>query len=66
VTLVLGLAFLFGQWTAFGAARANGFYLATTPSSSFVYLLTGAHAAHLLGGVLALIVAASRRCCTAP
>ncbi len=57
VTLVLGLAFLFGQWTAWQQLAANGFYVATTPSSSFVYLLTGAHAAHLLGGVLALIVA---------
>src|SRR6266478_825302 len=56
-TLVLGFAFLFGQWTAWQQLAANGFYVATTPSSSFVYLLTGAHAAHLLGGVLALIVA---------
>jgi cytochrome c oxidase subunit 3 len=57
VTLVLGFAFLFGQWGAWQQLAANGFYVATTPSSSFVYLLTGAHAAHLLGGVLALIVA---------
>ena len=57
MTLVLGLAFLFGQWTAWQQLAANGFYVATTPSSSFVYLLTGAHAAHLLGGVLALIIA---------
>jgi cytochrome c oxidase subunit 3 len=57
MTLVLGLAFLFGQWTAWKQLAANGFYVATTPSSSFVYLLTGAHAAHLLGGVLALFVA---------
>jgi cytochrome c oxidase subunit 3 len=57
VTLVLGFAFLFGQWTAWQQLAANGFYVATTPSSSFVYLLTGAHAAHLLGGVLALLVA---------
>src|SRR6266403_345837 len=56
-TLVLGFAFLFGQWTAWQQLAANGFYVATTPSSSFVYLLTGAHAAHLLGGVLALIIA---------
>jgi cytochrome c oxidase subunit 3 len=34
---------------------ASGFYVATTPSSSFVYLLTGTHAVHLLGGVLALL-----------
>src|SRR5882762_9459829 len=57
VTLALGLAFLFGQWTAWQQLAANGFYVSTTPSSSFVYLLTGAHAAHLLGGVAALFVA---------
>jgi cytochrome c oxidase subunit 3 len=38
---------------------ANGFYVATTPSSSFVYLLTGTHAIHLMGGVLALLIAGS-------
>jgi cytochrome c oxidase subunit III len=57
VTLVLGFAFLFGQWTAWQQLAANGFYVATTPSSSFVYLLTGTHAAHLLGGVIALLIA---------
>jgi len=56
-TLVLGLAFLFGQWAAWQQLAANGFYVATTPSSSFVYLLTGTHAVHLLGGVLALFIA---------
>jgi len=57
MTLVLGLAFLFGQWTAWRQLAASGFYVATTPSSSFVYLLTGTHAVHLMGGVLALFVA---------
>ncbi len=57
MTIVLGLAFLFGQWTAWRQLAANGFYVATTPSSSFVYLLTGTHAIHLMGGVLALFVA---------
>lgn len=57
VTLVLGFAFLFGQWTAWQQLAANGFYVATTPSSSFVYLLTGTHAAHLLGGIIALLIA---------
>jgi len=57
MTLVLGLAFLFGQWTAWKQLAANGFYVSTTPSSSFVYLLTGAHAAHLLGGIVALFIA---------
>jgi len=57
MTLVLGLAFLFGQWSAWRQLAASGFYVATTPSSSFVYLLTGTHAVHLMGGVLALFVA---------
>jgi cytochrome c oxidase subunit 3 len=57
MTIVLGLVFLFGQWMAWRQLAANGFYVATTPSSSFVYLLTGTHAIHLMGGVLALFVA---------
>jgi cytochrome c oxidase subunit 3 len=57
ITLLLGLVFLFGQWTAWRQLAANGFYVATTPSSSFVYLLTGTHAVHLMGGVLALFAA---------
>jgi cytochrome c oxidase subunit 3 len=57
MTFVLGLVFLFGQWEAWRQLAANGFYVATTPSSSFVYLLTGTHAIHLMGGVLALFIA---------
>jgi cytochrome c oxidase subunit 3 len=57
MTLVLGLLFLFGQWTAWRQLAASGFYVSSTPSSSFVYLLTGTHAVHLMGGVLALFVA---------
>lgn len=56
-TIALGLLFLYGQWLAWKQLGASGFYVATTPSSSFVYLLTGAHAVHLMGGVLALLVA---------
>jgi cytochrome c oxidase subunit III len=55
MTLMLGIIFLFGQWMAWRQLAASGFYVATTPSSSFVYLLTGTHAVHLLGGVLALL-----------
>lgn len=57
ITLLLGFFFLFGQWTVWRQLAANGFYVSTTPSSSFLYLLTGTHAVHLLGGVLALLVA---------
>ena len=57
MTIALGLLFLLGQWMAWKRLAASGFYVATTPSSSFVYLLTGTHAIHLMGGVLALLVA---------
>jgi len=57
LTIVLGMCFLAGQWLAWSDLAARGFYVATGPSSSFVYLLTGAHAVHLLGGILSLLVA---------
>lgn len=57
MTVALGLLFLTGQWLAWKQLAASGFYVSTTPSSSFVYLLTGTHAVHLMGGVLALLVA---------
>jgi cytochrome c oxidase subunit III len=57
VTTVLGFGFLAGQWIAWRELQSRGFYLATSPSSSFVYLLTAAHAIHLSGGIVALLYA---------
>jgi len=59
LTTILGLAFLAGQWLVWSELSASGFYLATSPSSSFFYLLTGMHGIHLLGGVLALLAASA-------
>jgi cytochrome c oxidase subunit III len=53
-TLVLGLAFVGGQYLAWRQLAAQGLYLATNPNSSFFYLLTGVHAAHVIGGIAAL------------
>jgi cytochrome c oxidase subunit III len=58
LTILLGVCFLIGQWLAWRELAGRGFYVATSPSSSFIYLLTGAHAIHLMGGILALFVAA--------
>ena len=55
VTVVLGFAFLVGQWMAWGELKARGFLVNTNPDSSFIYLLTGAHAVHLAGGMVALL-----------
>ncbi len=59
ITIVLGGGFLTGQWIAWRVLAERGFYLASSASSSFVYLLTATHAIHLLGGVLVLLYAAT-------
>jgi cytochrome c oxidase subunit 3 len=57
-TLGLGAVFLAGQWTAWKQLTAQGFAFNhwSTPASYFFYVITGLHAAHLILGVLALIV----------
>jgi cytochrome c oxidase subunit 3 len=55
VTAVLGFGFLVGQWLAWGELKSRGFLVATNPDSSFIYLLTGAHAIHLAGGIIAML-----------
>jgi cytochrome c oxidase subunit 3 len=54
VTTGLGLIFLAGQIVAWRELASAGMLLDTNPSSSFFYLLTAAHGAHLGGGMLAL------------
>jgi cytochrome c oxidase subunit 3 len=61
ISTALGIAFLGGQIVAWRQLAAVGVYLSTNPSSSFLYLLSGAHGVHLVGGVIALLVMAVRR-----
>jgi cytochrome c oxidase subunit 3 len=60
VTLALGFLFLGGQYLAWRELVAQGLYLSTSPSSAFFYLFTVLHAAHVLGGLVALTYAAVR------
>jgi cytochrome c oxidase subunit 3 len=55
-TACLGAGFLAAQITAWRDLVAQGAYLSQNPHSSFFYLFTGLHAAHLLGGLVALFV----------
>ena len=57
-TLALGCLFIAGQWVAWRQLTAQGFAFAhwSTPASTFFYVITGIHAAHLILGVLALVV----------
>lgn len=57
LTTVLGLTFLVLQYQGWLALEAIGIELTTNPSGSFVYVISGAHAAHILGGIAALIIA---------
>ena len=57
-TLGLGVLFLAGQVACWMQLTAVGIDVKATPYSSFFYVLTGAHAVHLAGGVLALLAAA--------
>ena len=49
--LVLTLAFIAGQWTAWEQLVAAGYYAASNPANAFFYLFTGLHALHLIGGM---------------
>jgi len=55
VATALGLLFLGGQTIAWVQLKNAGIYIATNPSNSFFYVLTAAHAFHLLGGLAALV-----------
>ncbi|MCC6462044.1 MAG: cytochrome c oxidase subunit 3 [Saprospiraceae bacterium] len=56
-TMVLGLAFVVLQYVGWVELNAMGATFTANPSTSFVYVISGIHAAHVLGGVAALIVA---------
>ena len=55
ITLFLGLLFVAGQTFAWIQLRSQGFKLSTNISYSFFYVLTVAHALHLLGGLGGLV-----------
>lgn len=55
LTLALGVAFLAGQTFAWHQLRVQGLFLATSPNSSFFYVLTVLHALHVFGGLFGLV-----------
>ena len=60
ITTILGLLFLAGQLWAWRLLAAQGIFIATNHASAFLYIFTGTHAVHLLGGIGGLIFVASR------
>jgi cytochrome c oxidase subunit 3 len=59
-TTVLGVSFLVGQYMAWGQLVENNVYFvnnqASAVSGSFVYVLSGLHGLHIVGGVVFLII----------
>ena len=51
---VMGTWFLIGQIIAWKQLEAHGFFLQGNPSSAFFYVLTWAHAAHVVGALAAV------------
>jgi cytochrome c oxidase subunit 3 len=56
-TIGLGVAFLGGQYLAWHQLSTSHINIETNVSSSFFFILTGVHAVHLMGGILALFYA---------
>ena len=60
LTTLLGVAFLVGQWLAWGKMVEMNYYFAgsgSNSSSSFIYVLTGFHGLHIISGVVVLLIA---------
>jgi cytochrome c oxidase subunit 3 len=55
---VLSLVFLLVQLWGWQAMTAMNFTVSSNPASSFFYLLTGLHGLHVIGGLVAAVLAA--------
>lgn len=59
ITLVLGLLFVGLQFEGFNQVIANGYYFTgseSTITTSFLYVVVLVHIAHLIGGLISLII----------
>ncbi|MCE7055675.1 cytochrome c oxidase subunit 3 [Algoriphagus sp. AGSA1] len=56
LAVLLGIAFLIGQWYSWVALVDANVFFVGNPSGSFLYVFTGLHAVHLISGVIFLII----------
>ncbi len=52
--------FLIGQLTFWNYLTSRGYYATSNPANAFFYLLTGLHGLHLMGGMVAWLIANTR------
>ena len=56
ITSILGIAFLVGQFMAWGDLVRQSIYFVGNPSGSFLYVLTGLHGLHIVSALVFLLV----------
>lgn len=56
ITTILGVGFMVGQYFAWTELVTNSIHLVGNPSGSFVYIISGLHGLHVLGGVIYLLI----------
>ena len=56
ITSVLGVAFCVGQVLGWGELVKNSVYLVGNPSGSFLYVITGLHAVHLISAIIFVLI----------
>lgn len=56
ITTLLGITFLVGQYLAWGELVDRNVYFVGNPAGSFVYVFSGLHGVHLIGGVIFLLI----------
>ena len=60
VTFALGVAFLYFQLVTFGQLVDMGIHFVGNPAGSFIYVLMGVHGAHLVAGLVWLLLVIRR------
>src|ERR1700727_1784916 len=56
MTAILGILFMLFQWTGFREIWHSGITLRGSGGGQFLYVIAGLHVAHVLGGVIALLI----------
>lgn len=56
VSFLAGIAFLATQVIAFKAMISQGLFIDLNVSVSFLYVLAGMHALHVIGGIIVMII----------
>lgn len=56
LSIITGIGFLFSQFEGWTNLTDQGIYLVGNPSGSFLFIISGIHALHVVGGVLMLLI----------